>query len=193
MKKILLSSILLLNTYLFANTTMCFKENHKSLTTIESTPVDGGECAGKYSLNDMKNIGWSVSDIKISGSNFIYVLKKDNKGNNNKISQSELEATILATTKEQEDKKKIEKEQESFEKAKKLYIAQCKNCHGEKGEISKGGSKLNILSEDKMIEGFKDYILGTNDKANSVFAPIHINHLNDSLIKDIKKYLDSLK
>ena len=142
----------------------------------------------------MKNSGWSIADIKISGSNFIYVLKKESKDNSKQtLSKAELEATILATTKEQENKKKEQEEQESFEKEKKLYIAQCQSCHGEKGEISKGGSRLSQLSEDKMLEGFKDYVLGTNDKASSIFAPIHINHLNEQLVKDIKKYLDSLK
>ena len=55
LKKKFLSSILLLSSAsLFADTTMCFKENHKSMTTIESTPLDGGICAGKFSVNDMK-------------------------------------------------------------------------------------------------------------------------------------------
>ena len=57
---------------------MCFKEN-ASMTTIESTPLNGGACNGKYTVNDMKAKGWSVDDIKISqtanGMNFIYILK----------------------------------------------------------------------------------------------------------------------
>jgi hypothetical protein len=69
LKKAILSSILLLSsTSLLADTTMCFKENHKSMTTIESTPLDGGVCNGKFSVNDMKAKGWNVDDIKISQS-----------------------------------------------------------------------------------------------------------------------------
>ena len=80
MKKAILSSILLLSsTSLLAETTMCFKENHKSMTTIESTPLDGGICNSKFSINDMKAKGWNVDDIKISqtttGMDFIYSLK----------------------------------------------------------------------------------------------------------------------
>ena len=81
MKKVILSSILLLSsTSIFAETTMCFKEN-ASMSTIENTPLDGGVCNGKLSVNDMKAKGWSVDDIKISqsqtGMNFIYILKNN--------------------------------------------------------------------------------------------------------------------
>ena len=67
MKKAILSTILLLgSTSLLADTTMCFKENHQSMATIENTPLDGGICAGKNTVNQMKAKGWSVDDIKIS-------------------------------------------------------------------------------------------------------------------------------
>ena len=35
------------------------------MATIESIALDGGECAGKYSINDMKAKGWSVDDIEL--------------------------------------------------------------------------------------------------------------------------------
>ena len=58
---------------------MCFKENHQSMSTIETTPLDGGLCASKNTITDMKAKGWNVDDIKISntpnGMNFIYILK----------------------------------------------------------------------------------------------------------------------
>ena len=58
---------------------MCFKEGHSSMSTIENIALEGGACAGKYSIKDMKAKGWSVDDIKISqgsnGMNFIYILK----------------------------------------------------------------------------------------------------------------------
>lgn len=200
MKKTILYSILLFTTTTFADTTMCFKENHKSLATIENTPLDGGECAGKHSLNDMKKAGWSVADIKISDSNFIYILKKetpnDKKNNNTTISQKELDAnisaSILANSQKQEAIKKEQEEKERIESAKELYISKCQSCHGEKGEKTKGGTKLNNLSEEKMVSGFKDYILGRDDKASSIFSSLHTNLLSDEKVKDIKKYLDTL-
>ena len=61
---------------------MCFfKEGHSSMRwQIENIALEGGACAGKYSMSkDMKTKGWSVDDIKISqgsnGMNFIYILK----------------------------------------------------------------------------------------------------------------------
>jgi hypothetical protein len=65
----LLTSItlgLITTTSLFAQTTMCFKENHNSMATIENTKLDGGECKSTYSIKDMKVKGWNVDDIKIT-------------------------------------------------------------------------------------------------------------------------------
>ena len=114
MKKAILSTILLLSsTSLLAETTMCFKENHKSMTTIESTPLDGGICNSKFSINDMKAKGWSVDDIKISqtanGMNFIYILKTASSAQATPViagNQADMEARILQKL----EKKKVEEE-----------------------------------------------------------------------------------
>ena len=115
MKKAILSTILLLgSTSLLADTTMCFKENHKSMSTIENTPLDGGICAGKYTVNDMKTKGWSVDDIKISqtatGMSFIYVLKTatvTTSSSNFTGNQAQMEANIIAKL---EKKKEVEED-----------------------------------------------------------------------------------
>ena len=39
---------------LSAATTMCYKKDHLDPSTIETIPLDGGECAGKLSVNQMK-------------------------------------------------------------------------------------------------------------------------------------------
>ncbi|WP_228284989.1 hypothetical protein [Aliarcobacter butzleri] len=105
MKKAILSSILLLGTTsILADTTMCFKENHSSMSTIENIPLNGGACAGKFSVNDMKKQGWAVDDIKISqaptGMNFIYILKTPTAqqfGTTQFVgNQAQMEANILA-------------------------------------------------------------------------------------------------
>jgi hypothetical protein len=44
-----------------------------------------------------------------------------------------------------------------------------------------------------MEEALKDYKLGVGEKASSVYAPSHINFLNDKTIKGIKAYLDSIQ
>lgn len=48
-----------------AQTTVCYKNNWETPSNIENTPLDGDVCEGKLSLNEMKNDGWSVVDIKI--------------------------------------------------------------------------------------------------------------------------------
>ena len=80
----LLTSItlgLITSASLFAQTTMCFKENHTSMATIESTILDGGLCSSTKTVQDMKNEGWNVDDIKIEksskGNNYIYIFKKE--------------------------------------------------------------------------------------------------------------------
>jgi len=125
LKKLLFTSALL-TTSLLAQTTMCFKQNHKDITTIETVKLNGGECRGAYSLNEMKTDGWRVNDIKITPnsngtSSFVYILKKGetstNFGNyNSAISQEELEDRLLKRL-DQKRKQEIE-EKKSWSKPK---------------------------------------------------------------------------
>lgn len=206
MKKAILSTILLLgSTSLLADTTMCFRENHQSMSTIENTPLDGGACAGKYTINDMKAKGWSVDDIKISqtatGMNFIYILKTatvvNTSSSNFTGNQAQMEANILAKLekkKEVEEKAKVEKELEEAKiDAKEIYINKCQNCHGIKGETKRSDSKpLNNQNVEEMEESIKDYKVGRNGKESSLNAPIHTNNLDAKTIKGIYTYLKEL-
>ena len=53
--------------------------NHPS--TIETTTLDGGVCEGKYSLQEMKKMGWNILDIKIDSEqnnlSYQYLLTND--------------------------------------------------------------------------------------------------------------------
>ena len=208
MKKIILSSILLLSTTsIFAETTMCFKENQSSMSTIESTPLNGGLCGGKFSVNDMKAKGWSVDDIKISqtptGMNFIYILKNGTTiqpttstvatGN-----QADMEARIMAKL----EKKKVEEEKAKVEKelkdaaidAEKLYTAKCQTCHGTNGEKSAYNSSrpLKDLSYDEMQESIKDYKTGSkNTGTASIMAP-YASFIDYKELKGIQAYLSKI-
>ncbi|RBQ28878.1 c-type cytochrome [Aliarcobacter vitoriensis] len=200
MKKSIISTFILLGSSLLADTTMCFKENHPSIATIESTPLNGGACAGKYSINDMKKKGWLVDDIKINGNSYIYILKTPDNAKAitpSGISQEQMEANIMAkleAKKEAEETARVEKESEELRvEAQDLYVAQCQNCHGEKGESRKGNSRLKDLTIADMQEALREYKLGVGEKASSVYAPVHINFLNDKSIKGIKAYLDSIQ
>ena len=205
MKKAILSTILLLSsTSLLADTTMCFKENHQSMATIENTPLDGGACAGKNTVNQMKAKGWSVDDIKISqsanGMNFIYILKTASipATTNFTGNQAQMEANIIAKLeqkKEAEEKAKIETElKEAKIDAKNIYDNKCQSCHGKNGEIAQNGSRaLKNLTVEQMEESIKDYKLGRIDRMSATTtAPIHMNNSDTKTIKGINAYLKEL-
>ena len=205
MKKVILSSILLLSsTSIFAETTMCFKEN-ASMSTIEKTPLDGGVCNGKFSVNDMKAKGWSVDDIKISqsstGMNFIYILKTASapvQSSQFVGNQAQMEANILAkleAKKEAEEKAKVEKElKDAAIIAKELYTNKCQTCHGAKGEKSAYNTArpLKDLSVEDMQESIKNYKVGKVDSMNANIMAPYANFIDYKEIKGIHAYLQSI-
>lgn len=205
MKKVILSSILLLGTTsIFAETTMCFKEN-ASMSTIEKTPLDGGVCNGKFSVNDMKAKGWSVEDIKISqsstGMNFIYILKIASapvQSSQFVGNQAQMEANILAkleAKKEAEEKAKVEKElKDAAVIAKELYTNKCQTCHGANGEkrAYNAARPLKDLSLEDMEESIRNYKVGkVSSMTASVMAP-YANFIDYKEIKGIHAYLQSI-
>jgi len=205
LKKVILSSILLLSsTSIFAETTMCFKEN-ASMSTIEKTPLDGGVCNGKFSVNDMKAKGWSVDDIKISqsqtGMNFIYILKTASapvQSSQFVGNQAQMEANILAkleAKKEAEEKAKVEKElKDAAVIAKELYTNKCQTCHGAKGEVSAYNTArpLKDLSVEDMQESIKNYKVGKVDSMNANIMTPYANFIDYKEIKGIHAYLQSI-
>ena len=208
MKKAILSTILLLSsTAILADTTMCFKENHKSMATIENTPLDGGICNSKFTVNDMKAKGWSVDDIKISqtanGMSFIYVLKTASTATSSSSSnfvgnQAQMEANIMAKLekkKEVEEKAKVEQEiKESATIAKELYTAKCQTCHGVNGEKSAYNTArpLKDLSVEDMQESIKNYKIGKADSMNANIMAPYANFIDYKEIKGIHAYLQSI-
>ena len=207
MKKAILSTILLLgSTSLLADTTMCFKENHKSMSTIENTPLEGGACAGKYTVNDMKAKGWSVDDIKISqtanGMSFIYVLKTataaTTTSSNFTGNQAQMEANILAKLEQKkvaEEKAKVEQElKDTAVISKELYVNKCQSCHGENGEKSAYNTSrpLKDLSFEDMQESIKNYKIGKVDSMNANIMTPYANFVDYKEIKGINAYLKEL-
>ena len=87
MNKLLLISITILLSITIANakTTVCFKKNWSSPSTIETAALDGGACEGKYSLIQMKEMGWNILDIKIDSEqnnlSYQYLLTNDKIAN----------------------------------------------------------------------------------------------------------------
>ncbi len=206
LKKAILSSILLLGTTsIIADTTMCFKENHASMSTIENTALNGGACEGKYSINDMKAKGWIVDDIKISqsanGMNFIYILKIASapvQSSQFVGNQAQMEANILAkleAKKEAEEKAKVEKElKDAAIIAKELYTNKCQTCHGTNGEKSAYNTArpLKDLSIEDMQESIKNYKIGKVDSMNANIMAPYANFIDYKEIKGIHAYLQNI-
>lgn len=177
------------------------------MSTIENIALEGGACAGKYSIKDMKAKGWSVDDIKISqgsnGMNFIYILK-DGKtvqptfSSNLSGNSADMEARILEKIekKKEEEKKTKELERKVSLQAdgEKIYTAKCQSCHGTKGELeAKGFSRpLNTLSQEDMRSSISGYINGTYNRGMaSIMQPITSTITSETLEK-VSAYLDKV-
>lgn len=207
----LLSSItltLLASTLTYAQTTMCFKENHNSMSTIETTKLNGGECKSQYTLTDMKKKGWKVDDIKITPTtsgkyNFIYILKTSTSNSNfvvnSNLTNKQIEDNIL---KRLEAKKIKDKKEKEIKKAlnskingKKIYVNKCQSCHGEMGEIStyNVATPLRDMDVDDITYAINKY---TNDSSYGNGYQIMMRPIAASVrsedIENIKAYLDSI-
>ncbi len=81
-KLLLVSASLLLAQTIYAKTTICHKNGWDKPSSIETTPLNGGECQGEYSLKQMKQKGWFIEDILIKGAkeglDYSYVLTTKN-------------------------------------------------------------------------------------------------------------------
>ena len=203
-----LTITLFATTALFSQTTMCFKENHNSMSNIEATKLDGGECKSTFSINEMKAKGWSVDDIKIttkdSSYNFIYILKKGNAHSNlvpvnANLNQKQLEDKIfkrLEDKKVQEEKElKLKKELKAKALGKEIYINKCQSCHGSKGEISayNASRPLRDMSLEDMEYSINRY---TNDSSYGNGYQVQMNSIAPNISKNelvqIANYLNSI-
>ena len=200
LKVITLSSIATL-TMAYAQTTMCFKENHKVMSTIETTPLDGGECASSKSVQDMKKEGWSVEDINIQktnlGTNYIYIFKKD-MPQQSTLSEEKLEQRILQRLEERKkveiQVKKDEAKQRMSRSGKKLYINKCQSCHGEKADEKYGTSRaLDQLDLEEFQTTLRDYMLGEYDRGQAFRMIPYANIMDGSDIKNVYSYIQALK
>lgn len=85
--KLLLAGVstCLLSSLAFAQETICYKNDVEKPSTVENIPLDGDICNSKLSVNQMKNGGWDILDIKITTSqnkfNYSYYFIKNEMGN----------------------------------------------------------------------------------------------------------------
>ncbi len=80
MKILLLLSVFL--SSVFSQTVLCYKNNIVDANLNINIKLSGEECKDKFTVNDMKNNGWTLDDSKIvqnnsSTYNHIYIFKKE--------------------------------------------------------------------------------------------------------------------
>ena len=99
-------STCLLSNLAFAQDTTCYKNGVEKPSLIENVALDGGICNSKLSLNDMKNSGWDVLDIKINSAqnkfNYTYLFTKSNTNQkvNNTILKTSIDEPVAQNNKE---------------------------------------------------------------------------------------------
>jgi mono/diheme cytochrome c family protein len=192
-------TILLLTTSLFADVTMCYKENFTTPSKIETVTLDGGECNGKYSVTDMKKNGWSIKDISTSkgdnGLNYSYVFSKDSSvvapAVTQAISSESLKQQMAILDKERIAQEKINKEASALANGKRVYESQCSRCHGMYGELAPYTSKKLVgMDSDEFDDSMRAY--GLNQKNSSAAIIMGPYSLISIERKDVIKYLESI-
>jgi cytochrome c553 len=200
-KSIIISAIVVASlSYAQAQTTMCFKQNHKDLMTIENTNLDGGECKGAKSANEMKEEGWVIDDIKMTpndaGTNFVYVFKKNTNISN--MDQAALEEQIIRRMQAKE-KAEVEKQKEELfaqnsKAGEQLYVNKCAVCHGEKGELkARGASRpINTLDHNDFKASIRDYTIGNKNSSLSIIMKPYADMMDYNDIRNVYIYLKSI-
>jgi cytochrome c553 len=192
-------TILLLTTSLFADVTMCYKENFTTPSKLETIALDGGECNGKYSVTDMKKNGWSIKDISTSkgdnGLNYSYVFSKNSSvvapGVVQTISSESLKQQMALLDKERIVQEKINKEADALANGKRVYESQCARCHGIYGELAPYTSKKLVgMSSDEFDDSMRAY--GLNQKNSSAAIIMGPYSLISIERKDVIKYLENI-
>lgn len=193
---------------LCATTTMCFKKDHFDPSTIESIPLDGGECNSKLSVNDMKKNGYEVKDIKISsgdmGMNYIYIFNKDglsstsvvtNKDGKISMTKEELKAYLLEVKEEEKIQEEKDKRISDLQEGKRIYNSTCKNCHGIDGTTKAYGKAkpLVSLSVEEITEAMRDYDLDKREGSLVTIMKPYASMLTSQKLEKVVNYIQTLK
>lgn len=93
-KLVLLSAACLFSSNLTAQETICYKNSVDKPSMIEEIGLEGDVCKGKLTVNDMKNDGWDILDIKITSNqnkfNYSYYFYKNSNTLGSSIQNSTL-------------------------------------------------------------------------------------------------------
>ena len=185
-----------------ASTTMCYKKDHLDPSTIETISLDGGECKGKLSVDDMKKDGYIVDSMKIQngidGLNYIYVFKKDSYTRTvltTGVSTSVLKNQLKEIESDNKKQKEMDGEKSSLASGKKIYKLHCISCHGKSAEIEAYNTAraLNTLSIDEIKSSIRSYSLDEKDNGMGILMKPYANLLNDTDANNVSKYIQTLK
>ena len=189
-------------TLAFSQTSMCFKENHKNVSTISSTTLDGGECKSLYSLEDMQKQNWKIEDINISsneyGKTYVYILKK-NETTISFLDEEKIEKRIMQRLqnrkKEEIEDKKQEVKYTMSKNGKELYINKCLSCHGANAALKAQNTSrpLADLNYSDMKIAIRDYTLDDYDRGRAFLMKPYALMLSNKNLKTIYSYIQSLK
>lgn len=187
--------VLSLASFVMADTTMCFKKDWIDPSTIETTVLDGGKCAGSKSLTDMKADGWAVEDIKMSsgkaGMNFMYVLKK---GGSVILSDGDLEQRLNQIQDKREAKVKAVKIAKAKANGGKIYKESCASCHGVNAELKSYNSKvLNTMSVEDIEHAMRDYRIDERTGINAMLMKPYAELVQADEVSSIAEYIQTLK
>ena len=192
-------------SFLVASTTMCYKKEHLDPSTIETIALDGGECASKNSVLDMKNMGYVIDSLKLqnetSGTTYLYVFKKEVKGISKTrevvtsgITDEQLTARLEAIEKKKEIQKVEEKTVSSLENGENIYNSTCKSCHGDGSmRAYRTARPLNDLTLEEMEVSMRDYANGSKDNGMAMLMTPYVNLVTEEDIQGIYNYLQTLK
>jgi len=193
--------ILFVSNFCFSSTTMCFKENYSSINTIEVTALDGGVCASKKSVEDMRKSGWVIDDIKITptndGSNYVYIFKKNTPLAN--IGERKLEEKILSKLqKRKEEKSELKKRKilETMSKdGRRIYLDKCQRCHGAKAQLRAYGTSRPLikLSLSDLQVAIRNYVIEDYSRGKAFIMRPYAVMLKSQDIKNIYSYIKSLR
>jgi cytochrome c553 len=187
---------------LSAATTMCYKKDHLDPSTIENTSLEGGKCAGKRSVTDMKKDGYIVDSMKLQngtdGLNYIYVFEKKHLNtpvySNKTVTDAQLTAQIEKIQKTKELQKVTDKAVDSLEDGKRVYETTCKSCHGD-GTISAYNTArpLKSLTLEEMQISIREYSNGGKDNGMAILMIPYATSITSNELKAVYNYLHTVK
>jgi cytochrome c553 len=189
-------------TILFGQSTMCYKENHTSPSTIETIKLDGGECKSEKSVTDMKKDGWTISNISMnagnSGMNYMYVFSKGKAKASmmmGSFSKEELRAEMRALAKEEQVAIEKARVEEEAKKGESIYKNACTKCHGQNAELKAYGKgvALNTMSAKDIQRSLEDYALGEQKYGLGIIMAPYANALQHDEAKVVAEYIQTLK